>query len=218
MNKKPNDALLLYASESHPCPYLPDLQAVTAFVDPNLDMTTELYDMLLDLGFRRSGGQVYRPHCSSCHKCMSVRIPVAEYRANRNQRRTLAKHTNTTVIEQAPAFNQKHLDLYNKYLSNRHNDSDMGNASPESYLGFLASDWCNTRFFEFHREQRLFAVAVADVLPTGLSAVYTFFDPEFETYSPGQYAILWLCEHTQRLSKPWLYLGYWVGDCAKLGL
>ncbi len=92
----------------------------------------------------------------------------------------------------------------------------MDNPTPESYLAFLTSSWSDTLFYEFRLEQKLLAVTVADQLGTGLSAVYTFFDPQYGARSPGNYAILWLIQQARRHNLPWLYLGYWIKECAKM--
>ena len=59
-------------------------------------------------------------------------------------------------------------------------------------------------------------MAVSDVLDTGLSAVYTFFDPQLEKRSLGNFAILWQIEQARSLGLGHLYLGYWIKNCAKM--
>jgi arginine-tRNA-protein transferase len=83
-------------------------------------------------------------------------------------------------------------------------------------LQFLTSQWADTIFYEFRLEKHLIAVAVIDVLATGLSAVYTFFDPAFEKRSLGTFAVLWEIEEVKRLKLEWLYLGYWIEGCRKM--
>ena len=59
------------------------------------------------------------------------------------------------------------------------------------------------------------SVAVTDQQPNGLSAIYTFFEPDEERRSLGVLSILQQIE-VCRLGLPYLYLGYWVQDCAKM--
>ncbi len=92
----------------------------------------------------------------------------------------------------------------------------MANPSADAYCSFLISTWCNTRFVEFRIDGRLLSVAVIDLLPQGISAVYTFFDPDMDALSPGVLAILWQINEVKRLGLPWLYLGYWVPGCKKM--
>jgi leucyl-tRNA---protein transferase len=72
------------------------------------------------------------------------------------------------------------------------------------------------RFFEFRLEGQLIAVAVTDVLPNGLSAVYTFYDPDEERRSLGRFAILWQIAEARRLELNAVYLGYWIKNCRKM--
>ena len=46
--------------------------------------------------------------------------------------------------------------------------------------------------------------------------MYTFFDPELESLSPGVFAVLWQIEHARNLGLAWLYLGYWIENCRKM--
>jgi arginine-tRNA-protein transferase len=92
----------------------------------------------------------------------------------------------------------------------------MDNLSPEQYLEFLTSGWADTRFFEFRLGDQLAAVAVTDILAGGLSALYTYFEPEWEARSLGVFAVLWQLERARALGLPYLYLGYWVRDCRKM--
>jgi arginine-tRNA-protein transferase len=113
-------------------------------------------------------------------------------------------------------FEQAHYDLYLKYQQTRHSGSGMANSTPEEYLNFLSNTWCNTLFVELYIEGVLVAVAIVDYLDNALSAVYTFFDPDFSRYSLGSYAVLWQIQYAQKLQLPWLYLGYWINDCKKM--
>jgi arginine-tRNA-protein transferase len=49
-----------------------------------------------------------------------------------------------------------------------------------------------------------------------LSAIYTFFEPNEERRSLGVMSILQQIEVGRTLELPYLYLGYWVKDCAKM--
>ena len=83
-------------------------------------------------------------------------------------------------------------------------------------MQFLGSSWCESWFVEFSVANQLMAVAVVDVLDNALSAVYTFFDPEFADNSPGVYAVLWQIAQAKQLGLDYLYLGFWIKDCRKM--
>ena len=211
------DSLNLYRSQESDCSYLPDKQSSTLFVDPAATLDTTIYSYLLAQGFRRSGGHVYKPCCNSCQACIPLRLPVAHFKPNRNQRRVWAKSSASLVINTKPAtFQSEHFELYCRYIQSRHPDGGMVNPTPDGFLDFLTSSWCKTRFFELQVAGKLTAIAVTDILPNGLSAVYTFFDPELSHLSPGVLALLWQIQEAQRQKLPWLYLGYWVPGCTKM--
>jgi len=208
--------LAFYATRPHPCSYLPGRQAVTLFADPSVPINTALYSQLIDYGFRRSGEHVYRPRCPQCEACVPLRIPVAHFQPNRAQRRAWRRNRDLVVRRVAPGFKEEHFRLYCRYVATRHKGGGMDDTEPTRYMEFLSSPWVDTRFCEFRWHDRLLAVAVFDPLRHGLSAVYTFFDPEFSARGLGVYAVLWEIREAQRLRLPWLYLGYWIDQCPKM--
>ncbi|MGZ8903900.1 MAG: arginyltransferase, partial [Methylobacter sp.] len=111
---------------------------------------------------------------------------------------------------------QAHYDMYLRYQNFRHNEGSMAYSSPDEYIKFLSSSWCNTQFIEFSINNELAGVAVIDRLDNALSAVYTFFEPKFSSYSLGVYALLWEIEHAKLQHKEFLYLGFWIESCQKM--
>jgi arginine-tRNA-protein transferase len=214
--KKALEDLAFFASQAHDCGYLPDRSSVSLFADPEAVMDMELYGSLLENGFRRSGAHVYRPHCPTCRACMAARIPVEQFQSNRGQKRCLQKNDKINANITKPAFAEEHFALYRKYMATRHTGGGMDDPSEDKYMEFLTSNWADTEFVEFRLNKQLLAVAVMDVLPQGLSSVYTFFDPEYASLSPGRFALLWQINEAQRRHLPHLYLGYWIKDCQKM--
>ena len=210
------NSLAFYASEPHPCNYLPDKLALTVFADPNVPMTTAIYSRIIEYGFRRSGEYVYIPKCPDCNSCISVRIPVAEFIPNRNQRRVINRNSDISMQRHTPTFNDERYQMYRTYIHSRHSGGGMDNPTAGDYLKFLSSSWSDTVFYEMRLQDQLIGVTVADQLHIGLSAVYTYFDPNEEKRSPGSFAILWLIEEARRLGLRWLYLGYYIPGCRKM--
>lgn len=205
-----------YATPPHDCSYLPDRMATTVFADPRAQMDMHIYSTLIQYGYRRSGTHVYAPHCESCYSCRSIRLPVDEFCANRSQRRNYQQNCSLTTSIQPASFQQEHYDLYEKYINGRHQGGGMDNPQPDSYMDFLSAEWCDTEFVEFRDGESLLAVAVVDQTDTGLSAVYTYFDPEHSSRGLGTYAVLWQIEETRRRHLPYLYLGYWIEESPKM--
>lgn len=208
--------LSFYATPEHECSYLPERSTITLFADPGAQLNNKIYSTLAEYGFRRSGKHIYRPACPLCSACIPVRILVQDFKPRRTQRRIWKRNQDLAIHACASEYNEEHHALYRKYMDNRHKDGSMDEADPEKYMEFLTSDWSATRFMEFRLGQKLVAVAVMDELERGLSAVYTFFDPDYVTRSPGVYSILWEIEYARNMNAPYLYLGYWIEECSKM--
>lgn len=208
--------LKFYATQPHACSYLPDEQATTLFLDPSQPMDMHVYAELSELGFRRSGDHLYRPHCQGCNACIPARIPATSFLPNRQQKRILKRNTDLSVQAVRPSFSEEYYKLYARYIEQRHADGDMYPPSRDQFCTFLVRDLPFSRFYEFRLAGRLLAVAVTDVLPNGLSAVYTFYDPNEERRSLGRYAILWQIGEAARLGLQAVYLGYWIKNCRKM--
>lgn len=209
--------LKVYTTHPHGCSYLAKQEATTLFVDPRQELDIHLYSSLSALGFRRSGRHVYRPHCSNCQACVPARVPVALFEPSRSQRRTLKRNSDLRVVCTEDIQDEEAYQLYKDYIEQRHADGDMFPPTREQYESFLNDAWDCTRYYRFYDEQhKLQAVAVVDVMLDGLSAIYTFFDPQAQQRGLGSFAILWQIEETKALGLPYLYLGYWVKGCRKM--
>lgn len=208
--------LKLFATQPHPCSYLEDQEATTLFVDPEAPIDIALYSQLSQLGFRRSGSHLYRPQCSSCQACISCRIPVHLFNPNRSQRRCWQRNQDLLISITDNINTRKHYELYAKYITHRHQDGDMYPPSIAQYEAFLTREWGVTRYLEIHEGEQLLGVAVCDQLEDGLSAVYTFYDPDQTRRSLGAFAILAQIEIARNQGLSYLYLGYWIKQCEKM--
>ncbi|MEZ5554720.1 arginyltransferase [Haliea sp.] len=208
--------LKVYTTYPHTCSYLKDQEATTLFIDPRQEMDQLLYSRLSQMGFRRSGDHIYRPHCGRCNACIPARIPVHSFVPNRAQRRTWRRNADLRVERSAHIGDEAAYDLYYRYIEQRHADGDMYPPDRDQYMSFLNDAWDCTRYYRFFAEERLLGIAVVDVLTDGLSAIYTFFEPEEERRSLGSYAILWQIEQARLMGLNYLYLGYWIRNCNKM--
>ena len=88
--------------------------------------------------------------------------------------------------------------------------------SRNQFRSFLLCSWGNSRFYEFRTNGKLVCLAVVDHVDNGMSAVYTFYDPDLADRSLGTFAILQQIAWAQREGKRHLYLGYWIDGHRKM--
>lgn len=205
-----------YVTAHYPCSYLPDRMARSQVAIGKVGAHDGLYDRLLQQGFRRSGTNIYRPHCDRCHACVPVRLRVADFQPNRTQRRVWRRHEDVQVSLLQPQFDAAHFELYRRYQASRHAGGGMDNDDQEQYTEFLMTSEVDTRLAVFRRKHALYMISLIDVVADGLSAVYTFFDPDAERDSPGVLNVLWQIDLARRLGVPYLYLGYWIAESRKM--
>jgi len=170
------------------------------------------------MGFRRSGDHIYRPWCDDCGECKSVRIPLPDYKLSKSQKRVINRNKDLQVSFEKPELNDEYYQLYQNYITARHRDGDMFPPSQEQYSSFLCQSppSSNSQFICFRLDGRLISIAVVDLLPNGLSAIYTFFDPAEEIRGLGKLAIVWQIQWAQKQGLDFLYLGYWIKECQKM--
>lgn len=208
--------LHFYQTSPHPCSYLEGQEARTIFMDPAVPVTRAVYSGLATLGFRRSGAHLYRPACDQCQACLSCRIRVREFRRNKRFRRIWKRNEDLVSRPLRHLDDPRYFELYCRYINARHAGGDMHPPSREQYQSFIEARSDTTQFHAFYLQDTLVALAVVDELDHGLSAMYSFFDPELPSRSLGTYMILWQIERAWRLNLPYVYLGYWIKECGKM--
>jgi arginine-tRNA-protein transferase len=182
---------------------------------PHHLIDNDIYSELIQLGFRRSGKFVYRPHCEHCNACVPVRLLVDEFVPNRSQRRAVKRHVALTPTVVPLTFKQEHFELYAAYQVARHEGADEIE-SVEQYRNFLVQSNVESLMVEFRLGDELKMVSVVDIVHEGVSAVYTFYDTSDKSASYGTYNVLWLTEWCRSLKLPYLYLGYWIEKSPKM--
>lgn len=205
-----------FRTGEHQCSYLSRNKSRTLFLDPDLIYSTAFYEELTHSGFRRSGKHLYRPDCLNCHSCIPARIPVKDFTLRRKFKRVLKQNEEVAVSVDECRFRTEDYQLFERYINQRHQDGDMYPASESSYQDFLTTERDFSFQIRYSMGDKLIGVAVTDRIKTGLSAIYTFFDPDLERRSLGVYSILQQIQLCKDLNLPYLYLGYWIPGCRKM--
>lgn len=161
---------------------------------------------------RRSGSILYRPICPGCRKCQPFRIDVARFEPSKSQRRVIRKCEGRFEIRlHRPQVDNEHLELFGRYQKFQHAEHGI-EADTESYARFLGESVVDTMELSWRDSttRQLVAVGIIDVVPSGVSTVYFFWDPALRDLSLGTYSALTEVSLCRQWQKPYYYLGYLV--------
>jgi arginine-tRNA-protein transferase len=206
-------------TKTFPCSYLAnEEERLLIALDERLQ-NSRSYSLLMMEGFRRSGDQTYRPHCPNCNACQSIRVVVDDFKPSKSQKRSLKRNAHFR-ISTSDRLKDDYFGLYEKYINTCHQDGSMFPANYQQFKSFLSSKLTKQLFIETWLDvgetKELICVAVTDVLINGLSAVYTFYHPDFKAHGLGVFSILTQIDFCKKFGIPYLYLGYQIDDCQKM--
>jgi arginine-tRNA-protein transferase len=221
-SEPPLHKLQFYVTTPYKCGYLPNKLAQSLIAAPHHLVDANIYNGLIQQGFRRSGKFAYRPHCENCCACIPVRIVLNEFAPKRSQKRAYKQHADLTARIMPVSYNQSHFQLYSRYQALRHADTELVDQAEtkddaEQYRQFLCESNVESLMVEFRdAKNQVKIVSVIDVVHDGVSAVYTFYDALEPKASYGTYSIIWLTDWAKKLNLPYLYLGYWIEASKKM--
>lgn len=224
MTKELREAPQFYLTSPAPCPYLPGRAERKVFTHLIGLRAPALNDTLTQSGFRRSQTIAYRPACEQCRSCVSVRVKVEEFVASRTQRKIARRSTDIAGEGRPARATPEQFALFRRYVGARHADGGMADMNMVDYQMMIEDSHVDTRLVEYRiapdspggDSDRLVACCLTDRLADGLSMVYSFYDPQFESRSLGSFMILDHMRRARAAGLPHLYLGYWVEGSRKM--
>src|SRR5271156_2482702 len=103
-----------FPTPEHPCAYLAGRPAM---LDVRLltDVSPEETEHLVERGWRRFGPEYFRPICHGGRECVSLRVPVREFRLTKSQRRVVRKCAAVKVEIASPRSDADRVALYRKW-------------------------------------------------------------------------------------------------------
>jgi arginine-tRNA-protein transferase len=220
MTEHSPDTTQLFLTAAMPCPYLEGKQERKLFTHLTGRRASALHALLSDNGFRRSQNLIYRPACDGCSACQSVRIVARDFVPSNRFRRVLRNNADISRKICPTKVTSEQYELFKRYLEARHVGGGMTQMSFIDYEYMVEDTPVQSMLVEYRLNSvegnPLVAVALTDVMPDGLSMVYSFYDPDLPQRGLGNLLILDHIEQVRSSGLRYVYLGYWVKNSPKM--
>ncbi|MCR9204211.1 MAG: arginyltransferase [Halobacteriovoraceae bacterium] len=198
-------------SPEEKCPYLPDQQARHEFFLAT-EVDAKEFNGCLEQGFRKFGIYFFRPNCSTCKKCLPLRVRASDFKPTKSQKRVLNKNKDVKVFYKPLLYREEIFQLFVKHSKARFNQSEEHNESREEFIQTHFTPSTPSLLSEFFLEGKLIAVGFLDISSDAVSSVYFIYDPDFQKRSLGILGALKEIEYTKKSHKSYYYLGYYIEE------
>jgi arginyl-tRNA--protein-N-Asp/Glu arginylyltransferase len=207
-----------YRTSSQACPYIGGRIERKVITELTAHTPPSLYNELSRAGFRRSHQLAYRPACPNCSACHPVRVDVVGFKPSRSDKRLTQINADLLVLETDPIASVEQYRLFMRYQRARHGDSDMAAMSFGDYRAMIEDSPVDTVLVLLRDQSgKLMGMCLTDELDDGVSAVYSFYEPDEPRRSLGTWLVLSLVARVRHLEQRYVYLGYWIAESRKMG-
>lgn len=200
-----------------PCMYLADRQARLDY-ELVASLTPQAYEERMNQGWRKFGHLLFHPVCGACTECRPIRVATDQFRPDRSQRRAAKRNADLQVRSAAPIVDPRRLDLYARYHAAQAAQKDWPDQeiSVQDYAFTFVHSPLPAVEISIWEGDALRAVAIVDVTPNVVSAVYHYYDPDHAHRSLGTFTLLQIIELARTLGRPHVYFGYYVAGCPSM--
>jgi arginine-tRNA-protein transferase len=161
----------------------------------------------------------FRPVCSDCDKCESIKIDVDNYSFSKSERRVIKKASHFKIIIQSPTITKEHLSLFRRYHDYMRDKRgwEQQQITAQNYFSSFVQGYGDFGYEILYFDgDKLIAIDLIDILDDGISSIYFYYDPAYQKYSLGKYSIYQQISYAKQLKLKWIYLGYYVKECQSL--
>ena len=208
------------------CSYFDDKISQAKSFRVSGDIPLDLFEIALDLGFRRCGDVYYQFNCPSCSLCQSYRVVVSEFQPTRSQKRVIRRNQDVKDFYVVPKMTSTKEKIYLRYQHKQHlnrntHDSDTSSsADTEKLLDTMRfqmyTNPSKSVELEFYLNKSLVGFGILDVAIESVSAVYFVFDPDYRSRSLGTLAILRGIEWAKSKGFKYYHLGFYIPGHPKM--
>lgn len=206
-----------FDAPEEPCPYLPNRNAMneTRIV---LRVSPGEYERELENGWRLFGPMLFRPRCTGCQECVSLRIPVSRFTPSRSQRRVRNKNRDIQVEVGEPVLDEERFALFLRFHEERTENRGWPQTGmdPEDYESAFVVNSADTLEFRYRLEGQLIAIAYVGRAQHSLNSIYAFYDPDHRSRSLGTFDVLSEIEFARQHALRYVYLGFRVEGCSSM--
>ena len=205
-----------------PCPYLPGKFERKVFTHLVGTDSRSLNTMLSQGGFRRSQNIAYRPACDHCQACTSTRVLVKDFQLTKSFKRVIRKNSDLVASVVKAQATTEHYSLFRGYIDTRHSEGGMADMSVLDFAAMVDDTVAESRLVEYRFGEtsdnagELACSVLMDLLGDGISLIYSFYEPSYESRSLGTLMVLDAIQRAQRLGLTYVYLGYFVSGSQKM--
>jgi len=202
----------LFEASNGPCPYLKD-KVWLSYLTHADHIDDQVYEALINQGFRRSGNVFYQNQCQGCTACVPLRVPCDAFSPSKSQRKILRKNQDLRFEIETSRYDADVFRVYQAFTKVRY----QMDVTVDEFQQFLVRSAIDTQMMKYYDPSgKMIAVGWLDVLATSISSVYFAFDPEESKRSLGTFSVMKEIELCQSLQKPYLHLGFWVENCSSM--